>query len=121
MTVRIAQVAIDAANPAALAEFWCQVLGWAVLEHEDGVVCIGPSDGGPGIDLVPVSDAKTVKNRLHLDLRADNSTQDVEVARLLTLGARRVDIGQGQDASWVVLTDPEGNEFCVLSRSMQEI
>lgn len=121
MTVRIAQVAIDAANPAVLADFWCQVLGWAVLEEEDGVVCIGPADGGPGIDFVPVAEPKTVKNRLHLDLRADNSTQDAEVARVLALGGRRVDIGQGPDASWVVLGDPEGNEFCVLSRSIQEL
>ncbi len=121
MPLRIAQLAIAATNPTALADFWCQVLGWAVLEEDEGVVSIGPSDGGPGIDLLPVPEAKTVQNRLHLDLRADNSTQDAEVARLLGLGARRVDIGQGPDVSWVVLGDPEGNEFCVLSRSRQEL
>jgi glyoxalase superfamily protein len=121
MTVRIAQLAMDAANPAALADFWCHVLSWTVLEQDDGIVSIGPSDGGPGFDLIAVPEAKTVKNRLHLDLRADNSTQDVEVARLLALGARPADVGQGPDVSWVVLADPEGNEFCVLSRSIQEV
>jgi catechol 2,3-dioxygenase-like lactoylglutathione lyase family enzyme len=121
MPVRIAQVAIDASNPATLADFWCQVLGWEVVDEEDDVVCIGPSDGGPGIDFVPVPEAKIIKNRLHLDLRADGSTQDQEVTRLLALGARPADVGQEADASWVVLADPEGNEFCVLSRSMQEM
>jgi hypothetical protein len=53
-----------------------------------------------------------VKNRLHFDLAPDD--QDAEVERLLALGARRVDIGQGETRSWVVLADPEGNEFCVL-------
>ncbi len=123
VTSRIAQLAISAGNPAALAEFWCQALGWSVTEPDigDGLVGIGPSDGGPGIDLMTVPEAKTTKNRLHLDLRADGSTQGEEVARLLALGASRADIGQGPEASWVVLADPEGNEFCVLSRSVQEV
>jgi hypothetical protein len=70
----------------------------------------------PGLLFVRVTEAKTVKNRLHVDFRPDD--QDVEVDRLLALGATRVDIGQGE-TSWVVLADPEGNEFCVLGeRSM---
>lgn len=121
MTSRIAALAIDATRPGALAEFWCQVLGWAVIDEDDGVVSIGPSDGGIGIDLLPVPEAKTLKNRLHLDLRADGASQPEEVQRLLALGARRVDVGQGPDVSWVVLADPEGNEFCVLSRSVGEL
>lgn len=121
MTSRISVLAIDAAHPNALADFWCQVLGWTVIERDEGVVSIGPSDGGAGIDLMPVPEAKTRKNRLHLDLRADGSTQDEEVQRLLALGAERVDVGQGPDVSWEVLADPEGNEFCVLSRSVQEL
>ncbi len=62
-----------------------------------------------------------MKNRLHLDLRADGTTQAEEVDRLLALGATRVDVGQRADVSWVVLADPEGNEFCVLQRSVQEV
>jgi hypothetical protein len=84
-------------------------------------VRIGPADGsGLPIDVLPVPEAKTVKNRLHLDVRADGSTQAAEVDRLLALGATRADVGQGPDATWVVLADPEGNEFCVLSRSVQD-
>jgi hypothetical protein len=62
-----------------------------------------------------------VKNRLHLDLRADGSTTAGELARLLELGARRVDVGQGPDVTWTVLADPEGNEFCLLQRTAQEV
>jgi predicted enzyme related to lactoylglutathione lyase len=121
MTSRIASVAIDAGDPGVLAEFWCQVLGWKVVDQDDTLISIEPADGGPGIDLIAVPEAKTVKNRLHLDLRADGSTQAEEVDRLVALGARRVDVGQGPDVSWVVLADPEDNEFCVLSRSVQDV
>jgi Glyoxalase-like domain len=68
-----------------------------------------------------VPEPKTVKNRLHLDLCADGVTTSEELQRLLDLGARRTDVGQASDASWVVLSDPEGNEFCLLSRSAQEV
>ena len=96
-----------------VADFWCDVLGWRILEEEDGVISIAPPDGSwPTIDVVPVPEAKTVKNRLHLDFRPDD--RDAEVARLVSLGARHVDIGQGEQ-TWVVLADPEGNEFCVLA------
>jgi hypothetical protein len=67
-----------------------------------------------------VPEGKSVKNRLHLDVRADGSTTAQELERLLALGARRADVGQGPDVSWVVLADPEGNEFCLLSRPVQE-
>ena len=83
---------------------------------------IAPADGGwPTIDVLAVPEPKTVKNRLHLDLRADGVPTAQELDRLLALGARRVDVGQGPDVSWVVLGDPEGNEFCLLSRSVQEV
>ncbi len=62
---------------------------------------------------------KAVKNRLHLDLRAEGLAMPAELRRLLGLGARRVDVGQGPDASWVVLADPEGNEFFLLARTVQ--
>ena len=81
---------------------------------------IGPADGGPGIDLLPVPEPKTVKNRLHLDLRADGTSTE-ELARLERLGATRVDVGQAADATWTVLADPEGNEFCLLHRTVQQV
>ena len=125
MTSRIANVCIDAVDPELVAGFWCAVLGWEVLERDDSVVCLGPDDGAPGasshIDVLRVPDAKGGKNRLHLDLRADGTTTAAELERLLGLGARRVDVGQGPDATWVVLADPEGNEFCLLSRAVQEL
>ena len=121
MPSRIAAIAIDAAQPRLVADFWCDVLGWRILEEEDGVISIAPPDGSwPTIDVVPVPEAKTVKNRLHLDLRADGVTTSDELERLLSLGARPTDVGQGDDVTWVVLSDPEGNEFCLLSRTVQE-
>lgn len=129
MPVRIAVVAIDARDPGRVAEFWAAALDWeAWPDLDEGVVSLAPPGstdssgiGGPSIDILPVSEGKTVKNRLHLDLRADCTTQAEEVDRLLALGATRVDVGQDPDVSWVVLADPEGNEFCVLQRSIQEV
>src|SRR5690625_4591841 len=72
-------------------------------------------------DMFQVPEGKSIKNRLHLDLRADGSSTEDELQRLLNLGARRVDVGQGPEVSWVVLADPEGNEFCLLSRTVQEM
>jgi hypothetical protein len=121
MPSRIAAIAIDAAQPRLVADFWCDVLGWRILEEEDGVISIAPPDGSwPTIDVVPVPEAKTVKNRLHLDLRADGVATSDELERLLALGARPTDVGQGDDVTWVVLSDPEGNEFCLLSRTVEE-
>jgi hypothetical protein len=123
MTSRLAVIAIDAADPHAIAEFWAAVLGWRIVEEDaDGLVSIAPEGAEwPTIDVVPVPEPKTVKNRLHLDLRADGSTQAAEVERLLALGARHADVGQDPDSSWTVLADPEGNEFCILSRSVQDV
>ena len=121
MSSRISSIAIDAAEPRVIADFWCRVLDWRVIDEEDGVISIGPADGSwPTIDVVPVPEKKTVKNRLHLDLRADGTSTADELQRLLDLGARRTDVGQGPDVTWVVLSDPEGNEFCLLSRTVQE-
>ena len=64
--------------------------------------------------FMPVTDAKSVKNRVHLDLASSAEDRDQEIERLLALGARRVDIGQTGAESWTVLADPEGNEFCVI-------
>jgi predicted enzyme related to lactoylglutathione lyase len=121
MTSRFAVLAIDALEPRMVADFWCAVLGWRVTEEDASGVSITPEDGaGPTIDVLAVPGHKTVKNRLHLDLRADGVTTAEELDRLLALGAKRVDVGQGPDVTWVVLADPEGNEFCLLSRTVQE-
>lgn len=122
MTSRFAALAIDALDPAAMADFWCAVLDWHVVRTDEICVGIGDPDGVvPGIDFLRVPEHKTLKNRLHLDLRADGSSTADELSRLLDLGARRVDVGQTDDVTWVVLADPEGNEFCLLSRTTAEV
>src|SRR4051794_7924965 len=115
MPSRLAAIAIDAVDPRPVVEFWCAVLDWKVTEEDDDVISIGPATGsGPTIDIVRVPETKSVKNRLHLDLRAEGIGAAAELARLEELGARRVDVGQPPDCTWVVLADPEGNEFCLL-------
>ena len=124
MSSKFTELAIDCADPVGLARFWCAVLGYEVQDESDGFVSIGPplappTTAGPdpvppSLTFAPVPEGKAVKNRLHLDLNPVDRDQDDEVRRLLDLGARPADVGQG-DVSWVVLADPEGNEFCVLS------
>ena len=115
MTLAFETLAIDCADPQRLAAFWCAALGYTQQGGDDpNEIAVAPPDGGgPEILFLRVPDRKAAKNRLHLDLRPDD--QDAEVARILALGATRVDIGQGQP-TWVVLADPEGNEFCVVKR-----
>jgi predicted enzyme related to lactoylglutathione lyase len=109
------QLVIDAHDPRKLAGFWASVLGQRILFEADEEVIVGAGEQAyPGLCFVPVPEGKTVKNRLHIDLNPDD--QQAEVDRLVGLGARRADVGQGPDVSWVVLADPEGNEFCVLRR-----
>ena len=106
------QTIVDARDPGALGSWWRDALGWVVVNDDPDEFEIRPEpDRLPGLLFVPAAEPKTIKNRLHLDFRPDD--RDAEVARLLALGARPMDIGQG-DQSWVVLADPEGNEFCVL-------
>ncbi len=114
MTSRFTELAIDCADPHDLARFWCSVLGHEVQEEEAGLVTIGSTGVTPTLTFARVPEGKTAKNRLHLDLTPTDREQGDEVRRLLDLGASRVDVGQG-DQSWVVLADPEGNEFCVLA------
>ena len=112
MSLEWEQTNVDAKDPVSLGRWWQQALGWVVVDEGPEVFEIRPApDQLPGLLFVPVPEAKAVKNRLHLDFRPDD--RDVEVDRLLALGAERVDIGQGEQP-WVVLIDPEGNEFCVL-------
>lgn len=116
MSLEWEQTIIDARDPVALGRWWADALGWVVVNDAPDVFEIRPSpDRLPGIAFLPVPEPKTTKNRLHLDFRPDD--RDAEVERLLALGATSADVGQGEE-SWVVLADPEGNEFCVLgSRS----
>ena len=112
-------VVVDAVNPALMARFWAAVLDYQIVfEQPDEVVIAKDRETYPGIIFVPVAEAKTVKNRLHIDLNPDN--QEAEVARLLGLGAKRVDVGQTDEVTWVVMADPEGNEFCVLTARDQQ-
>jgi hypothetical protein len=117
MTLEWEQVIVDSVDPVALGQWWAEALGWVVVDSSAEEFEIRPEPGRlPGLLFGQVEGGKSVKNRLHLDFRPDD--QDAEVARLLALGARRVDIGQG-DQSWVVLADPEDNEFCVLGQRRQ--
>ncbi|ROS49048.1 VOC family protein [Frigoribacterium sp. PhB24] len=117
------QVVVDASDPARLARWWADALGWVVVSSDDDEPEIRlAADTLPGLLFVDVPEAKTIKNRLHLDFRptpvdgqSREATQADEVARLESMGAVRAQVGQDDAAvSWVVLTDPEGNEFCVL-------
>ena len=115
MPVTLHHVVVDAHDLPKLAQFWTQALGWEVLSEHEREIVIGPDvNAQVGICFMPVTDAKTVKNRVHLDLTTSAADRDTEIERLLSLGARRVDIGQTGKESWTVLADPEGNEFCVI-------
>ncbi|GGO46207.1 VOC family protein [Streptomyces lasiicapitis] len=125
MASKFTELAIDCADPHALARFWCAVLVYEVQDEEDGLVTIGspavpegrsrPGPVPPTLTFARVPEGKTVKNRLHLDVNPTDRERDEEVRRLLDLGARHADVGQSGDESWVTLADPEGNEFCVLA------
>jgi hypothetical protein len=124
MASKFTELGIDCADPGRLAGFWCSVLDYEVQEEDEETVTIGsPLVRGdkslrgpvpPTLTFARVPESKIVKNRLHLDVTPADREQDEEVRRLLGLGARHADVGQG-DVSWVILADPEGNEFCVLA------
>ncbi len=121
MALRLQCITVDAHDPLALAQFWSEALGWKIGEDVNEVEVwiereLGDpkNTGFPDILFLKNSAIKSGKNRLHLDLRPDN--QAAEVARLEKLGAKQIDIGQSAEptCTWVVMADPEGNEFCVL-------
>jgi hypothetical protein len=118
MPLRIQNLVIDCKDPDALAQWWASALGYEITyrsppnETEEREVVISQRGGGWELLFGRNPDEKQVKNRLHLDLRPDD--RDAEVTRMLGLGATRLDIGQDPEATWVVLADPEGNEFCIL-------
>jgi Glyoxalase-like domain len=124
MPTRLTHIVIDAADPGQLARFWSAALDWPVTHEDDDEVDVEPPESDPyqhgqlPLVFVPVLDPRTAKNRLHLDLASTSAQhQQKLVGRFEALGARRVDIGQGPDVSWVVMADPEGNELCVVSHA----
>ncbi|MGC4771480.1 VOC family protein [Micromonospora sp. DT44] len=120
MATRLVQINMKARDEVALGEFWAEVLGWEMSSEGPGVTNLEPkgfSYPDPVavcIDIVVTDEPKTGKNPVHLDLATTSAAHQAEVvARLKDLGATPVDVGQG-DVSWIVMADPEGNEFCVL-------
>ncbi|MEU9986325.1 VOC family protein [Streptomyces sp. NPDC048045] len=118
MACRISELVVHCQDPQRLAAFWCEVLGFVVLDTEDGVVEIGPREGFGGLQptlvFIPSTEPRAGQLRLHFDVNATDRDQDAELERLLKLGARPADVGQSGTEHWHVLADPEGNEFCLL-------
>jgi catechol 2,3-dioxygenase-like lactoylglutathione lyase family enzyme len=119
MASRLSEICINCADPDTMAEFWSAAIGYPETDRDDTGVAIMGASNAPSILFVRTDDVggppKQGRNRLHLDLSPTDRNQDAEVSRLEALGAKRIDIGQGTP-SWVVMADPEGNEFCVLRR-----
>ncbi|CAB4884367.1 unannotated protein [freshwater metagenome] len=118
--LRLQCITVDAHNPQIVAEFWAAALDWKITDSDEFGVVIELLDGSPEVGRMPdilflkVPDEKVVKNRLHFDLRPKD--QAAEVSRLEAIGAKKIEIGQSEDpeTTWVVMADPEGNEFCIL-------
>jgi predicted enzyme related to lactoylglutathione lyase len=117
------ELVIDCNDPERVARFWSEVLGWRMNPPEEGFFWLSSTgdDSAPEPLLIfaPVPETKTVKNRLHIDVNPTGVDQPAELERLLALGAKPENVGQG-DVSWVVLADPEGNEFCLLKRRLDQ-
>ena len=129
MSIRWYSVVVDCHDIKAQSRWWAEALDWRIVFESDDEVGVVPPhaldetrdipllERGPGLDFVRVPEGKAVKNRLHIDLAPPaDGDQAAEVRRLQALGARLADVGQDPGAvTWVVMADPEGNEFCVLS------
>jgi predicted enzyme related to lactoylglutathione lyase len=124
MACRMTELIIDARDPSLLAAFWSEVLGYVETDRDDSGIEISPptpGTGAPAMVFLRNSDARRGKLPMHLDVNATDRDQDAELQRLLELGAVPADIGQGEDVSWHVLADPEGNEFCLLRTRVEPI
>ena len=120
MSAKVTTIVFDAGDPPALAAFWADVLGWTARRpDEDGEVVVVPrlEESSFILLFIPVAEPKSAKNRVHLDVNPVGVEQQEELERLLQLGATQIDIGQGEQ-TWHVLADPEGNEFCLLRRTL---
>lgn len=129
MTSYISHTTVDCANAYELSEWWKPVLGYVDVPDDPNLpghqecMIVDPSGAGPTVLFIEVPEGKSVKNRLHFDLRPREGTRDEELARVLTLGATEVADLRGKygpGTGWMVLADPEGNEFCIL-RSEEEV
>jgi predicted enzyme related to lactoylglutathione lyase len=123
MAASLTEIVIDCIDVRRVAEFWGAVLDWPIMETEKGNVwasATGDYTARPFLVFEPVTEAKTVKDRIHLDVNPRGCDQAEELERLLSLGATRADVGQPADVPWIVLADPEGNEFCLLSRRIDD-
>ena len=118
MSLKWQSIVVDCVDPGPLARWWADLLGWRITFEEPDEVVLEPPEGASEAGRTPeilfgrVPETKQIKNRLHFDFRPDDKAR--EVARAEALGARRVDVGQSDTVTWVVLADPEGNEFCIL-------
>lgn len=126
MTSYISHTTIDCHNAYELSEWWKPVLGYVDVPddpnepgHEECMI-IDPAGAGPRLLFIEVPDDKTGKNRVHLDLRPVERSRDEEVAWALAHGATQVADHRRPEGGWVILADPEGNEFCIL-RSQREV
>lgn len=116
MACRITELVLDCREPRELARFWSQVLGYRIVDDGVDEVEIAPPQGAASpvtLMFQRSDDPKSNKLRLHLDVNPTDRDQDEELARLLELGAKQIDVGQGEQ-TWYVLADPEGHEFCLL-------
>ncbi|GAC1523955.1 MAG: VOC family protein [Chloroflexota bacterium] len=125
MAVRFTELVIDCHDPQRLSKFWCAALDYTVIDEHPDYIEIGVENTTaqaireravpPSLLFLQVPESKSIQNRLHIDVSPIDRERDEEVQRLLDLGARHLDIGQGdREVGAVVLADPEGNEFCVL-------
>jgi Glyoxalase-like domain len=120
MSVSLFAVIVDCEAPEQLAAFWAESLGWRASRRNEGEFQTSDPAGGPiSLNFMAVPEPKSVKNRLHLDVITDGS-MEVEVQRQIDLGAHLIEVRQVPDSldnpdTWTVMTDPEGNEFCVTS------
>ncbi|MER8046844.1 VOC family protein [Streptomyces sp. NPDC094032] len=120
MTSRFTELVVDCHDPERVAAFWCEVLDFRVIDRSEDKVEIGSWEPTaeeirsrqmpPTLLFIKVPEGKTVKNRLHLDISPIDTSTATEVTRLLTLGATQT----AEGSTWILMTDPEGNEFDVL-------
>ncbi|GAA0495515.1 glyoxalase [Paractinoplanes deccanensis] len=110
-------ITVDSSEPYELARFWSEVTGWPLSDEDlpdDDEVLLAAPEPVPSLLFIRVPEAKTVKNRLHIDWMPDERTRDEEVERLTALGAKLYEDHRAADGlGWVTMQDPEGNEFCV--------
>jgi hypothetical protein len=121
MASRFTELIVDCTDTERVANFWMAVLDYRVTDRgsRGEIELSGPNPAAPKLVFVPVPEPKAVKNRLHIDVNPVGNDQQAELSRLLALGARQVDVGQTPRVSWIVLADPEDNEFCLLRKTVE--